>query len=339
METKISQLTITHFRGIDDLVLPDLGRVNVFAGVNNSGKTSVLEAIGLLSNPLDRANFLKWSLMRAAQNKNLSKKMADYLEFLFSSKRPIQFSAVVDGQECRVLYDAVSYRKGTASGAQFKAIEISASLTAGQVEQTEKLYFRNDGRSSYKNTKGLFSTAHIAVGSIFYQNCVQYISESMLNQKKGLLLDVIRSFDPGVTDIMLQNDDILLESKNSGVQPLFNYGSGLQKAVLLASTMLMAEENVILIDEIDSTINISAFQEVFPWFIRKCQELDIQAFVTTHSLEAIDAMLEAAEQNGQDDIRVITLRKSPKSHRVLAQVRSGRDALSDRERFEMELRI
>jgi AAA15 family ATPase/GTPase len=52
----LSELTIEAFRGIVDLKLKNLGEINIIAGINNSGKTSVLEAINLLERPLDMVN-------------------------------------------------------------------------------------------------------------------------------------------------------------------------------------------------------------------------------------------------------------------------------------------
>lgn len=47
MSTHIKNLCITSFRGIKDLNLLNLGRVNILVGKNNTGKTSTLEAIHL----------------------------------------------------------------------------------------------------------------------------------------------------------------------------------------------------------------------------------------------------------------------------------------------------
>jgi len=47
-------IEIKNFRGIDHLKVDDFSRVNVFLGQNNSGKSTVLEAIHMLagmSNP------------------------------------------------------------------------------------------------------------------------------------------------------------------------------------------------------------------------------------------------------------------------------------------------
>lgn len=335
MTKTISELKIGHYRGIDDFVLADLGQINVLVGANNIGKTSILEAIGLLSNPLDRPNFLKWVIMRTKGSSKLSQKVPDYLEFLFSGNRKISLEANIRNQQNSVTYEADVYSGSTPSGERYKAADVIAVSN----EKKATLSFKSNGRSSYKGSDGIFTTEEIITNESFYQNCVDHISESMLYERKAMLLEVIQSFDTDVLDIMLKNDDILLHSKSSGVQPLFHYGNGLQKAVLLAAALLNAENNVILVDEIDNAINLAAFQEIFPWFIQKCYDRNVQAFITTHSMEAIDAIIKASEKTEQDDLRIITLRRSPKTNRVIPQIRTREEASYDRENFKMEMRL
>ena len=45
----LSELTLTKFRAFDSFTLRGLGRVNLLVGTNNCGKTSVLEAISILT--------------------------------------------------------------------------------------------------------------------------------------------------------------------------------------------------------------------------------------------------------------------------------------------------
>lgn len=47
----ISDLNIKRFRGIRDLKIASLDRVNLIVGDNNCGKTSVLEALQLSGHP------------------------------------------------------------------------------------------------------------------------------------------------------------------------------------------------------------------------------------------------------------------------------------------------
>ena len=44
----LTSLTLTNFRGFAWLEIPRLARINLIGGVNNAGKTAILEAIYLL---------------------------------------------------------------------------------------------------------------------------------------------------------------------------------------------------------------------------------------------------------------------------------------------------
>ena len=59
----IQQLQIETFRGIKELTIDNLGVVNILVGDNNTGKTTVLEAIQLLCNP-SRFNLIKSAIQR-----------------------------------------------------------------------------------------------------------------------------------------------------------------------------------------------------------------------------------------------------------------------------------
>lgn len=49
----LDNVTIDGFRGLRNLRLDDLGHFNILVGANDSGKTSVLEALSILCKPLD----------------------------------------------------------------------------------------------------------------------------------------------------------------------------------------------------------------------------------------------------------------------------------------------
>jgi len=57
-------LQISGYRGLEMAELSQLGAVNIFVGNNNSGKTSLLEAISILCNPLDPFRWLEVSQRR-----------------------------------------------------------------------------------------------------------------------------------------------------------------------------------------------------------------------------------------------------------------------------------
>ena len=53
------EISIASFRGLKEVKLEELGQVNLLVGGNNSGKTSILEAIAVLHAGTDLRKWLK----------------------------------------------------------------------------------------------------------------------------------------------------------------------------------------------------------------------------------------------------------------------------------------
>ena len=77
----IDTLTIHRFRGIRDLTLENLGQMNLLVGINNSGKTTVLEAIYTYCNSLDPLAWLNTAWRREIKSSRKSK--LESLKWLF----------------------------------------------------------------------------------------------------------------------------------------------------------------------------------------------------------------------------------------------------------------
>src|SRR5690348_16348347 len=67
----LTHLEIFRFRGIQELILDDFARVNVFVGANGAGKTSVLESISLCSTPTLPNRIINLSQFRDMPNPTL----------------------------------------------------------------------------------------------------------------------------------------------------------------------------------------------------------------------------------------------------------------------------
>jgi ABC-type Mn2+/Zn2+ transport system ATPase subunit len=80
----LDNLTVHSFRGIQNLTISDAKRVNLLVGPNNSGKTSVLEAISVFCRPLD-----SYAWIELGRNRGTSRRIPwmisseSYLQWLF----------------------------------------------------------------------------------------------------------------------------------------------------------------------------------------------------------------------------------------------------------------
>ena len=349
----LGSLQIDSFRGLHNLTIDNLSQVNVFVGANNSGKTSVLEAIKLLSAPDDVGQVVRIALQRAQVSTETKKRnIVNYVLNIF------QKTTDVDSQQDYYHIKLGAKAKARdyiyeADGTIGEAVD-STGTTKGTLDiaiktsvDSKKSNYRiiqivNGDDATYTSTeRPIYNSLYLPSSITYYRSCVVFLSHYIVREGKQEVLQILQTFDRSIDDISIVGEDVYLHNTDSGSMPLFAYGSGLQKAVLLTVAIAYCKNGVILVDEIDNAIHVTAFKDVFGWFLDACIRWDVQAFITTHSAEAIDAILEINHEKhlSEDLLRIITLRKDYKNHVTRKKIRSGEEAYSDRECFKMELRV
>jgi hypothetical protein len=90
---------------------------------------------------------------------------------------------------------------------------------------------------------------------------------------------------------------LFVEYEGTGLVPIHAMGDGLRRALHLAIVLAEVDPGgVLLIDEIEVGMHTSVLSGVFDWIVSACLESGVQLFATTHSLEAVDAMLERTDK-------------------------------------------
>lgn len=346
----IKDLKIETFRGTSDLLLKDLSTINVVVGANNCGKTSVLEAIRLLSAPYSMGTAVTLAFLRApVPASKRATKIVEYATSLFRKENDgdgrvhyaLSIAADIRDSHYEFTGSGIIDEMTSSIGTSAKVFSVSTKIQKDSEKAIYSKYILKDGTIDVFDPfdNSIFPCLYIHSGTNYYHACVQYLSESIINERKVDLIRLLNGFDSQIEDISIVGDDVYIHHHTSGTLPLFVYGTGLQKAVLLAACITSISGGVLLIDEVDNAINISAFKEVFSWFVKSCRTQNVQVFATTHSAETIDSILDYVKPDGNDDIRIITLRKAESSMRTIAKMRNGKTAKVDRQEFEMELRV
>ena len=159
---------------------------------------------------------------------------------------------------------------------------------------------------------------------------------------KNDVIDVLKLFDKNIADLKIIQDEQgrvnqIIDNTLLNYMPLSTYGDGIKKVLALANGIAEAKNGVLLVDEIETSIHSSVLKSVFSWLISACKEFNVQLFLTTHSIETVDAMLNCNKSFINDDlIRVITLVK--KENQTVARILTGEKALQVRDDYDMELR-
>ena len=353
MNPVIQNLQINSFRGLKGLNLSELGWVNILVGKNNSGKTTILEAISIACNPLDPFQWIGTSERRMnigrtaniARTVTASRPSLESIKWLFpqensnSEDREYQRKIEINttGDTDISVEAIITEIYGTGSDKNDNDDEdlsaesdyakygidldiFSTSPFDGQINifEDQRDYSKTQTTENFQFWENeRFIQPHRSQDRVLFNHAIVYPSYSSsdvvlafrLTQvtkegEKSNLLEILRLFDPEILDIHILSTSpsrlsLYIEHQKLGFAPFYTFGDGLKKTLLIALALPLAKNGILLIDEIETSIHFSALSQVFTWLIQACKINKTQLFVTTHSLESVDAMLDAESEKDE----------------------------------------
>jgi hypothetical protein len=365
MAHPINELTIHSLRRLEDLHLPEIGNVNLLVGANNSGKTTVLEAIALFCRPLDPLEWLAVARRRAIKSSRES--LLDGVRWLFRQNAADLDDPYYKGEICIEGQGAFPCLEAAARFAGFGADEeefgslgysdreegsSSPGYEIGDEESTGSIGYvargaditlsarvptdrrlefdasRDEGRVTYgfqllederfithepAREPNLPVTTVSPFSHRVEKPLLSRLSEATLTNEKSSVLECVNLIDDEVAALEIlsrqgTSPTLWVQHKTLGYAPLSTLGDGVRRVLTMGLALIEAQHGVLLIDEIETAIHKDALARVFRWLMRAAAHFSVQVFATTHSLEAVDAMLMAQ----RDDLQgVVAFRLPP----------------------------
>ncbi|WP_170319574.1 AAA family ATPase [Polyangium spumosum] len=323
MRLPLESFTVERFRGIRDLELRDLGRFNLLVGRNNSGKTSVLEALSVFCAPLDPR---KWIAIAAWRDVFAGLPAGELLRWLFPHTSDVVFTKPYEGT-LRVagvgrapVREVVAQYQDVRAAVPGPAVERrGARIDVVAKTRQLDLFSADEARGSFtfwEREAWEFSPQPVepqvpvrAINASIQPSGVRDISEAKLGGHWDATIDLLRKIEPAIVGAELLVPPwasepyamVYLRDERAGLLPLSSYGDGVRRALHFALTIPSIAGGILLIDELETAIHVSVLQHVFRWLLDACAEHDVQVFATTHSLEALDAIL-AVDPTPEEDI-------------------------------------
>lgn len=342
----IDNLTIHRFRGIRDLTLENLGQINLLVGINNSGKTTVLEAIYTYCNSLDPLAWLNTAWRREIKSSRKSK--LESLKWLFpqniqnNSDYFYQGETKVSGngnfgvveskatyQEFEEIWDSTKdsneedeeenlmddrdndnneVRRGADLKLTFTPSKLISKLDIFEdknqelpiskefkIWENQPLTILNKYRSNWLSVDTITPFSHRTE-----QLQIKLLTDAILKNLKPEIVELISMIDSEIIDLDIldptgKKSRLYVIHKTLGFTPLSAFGDGVRRLLFMALTIAKLKDGILLIDELETAIHTEALLSSFSWLVKWCREMNIQLFATTHSLETVDAMLNASE--------------------------------------------
>lgn len=350
----------------------NFSNINLIVGDNNSGKTTFLEAIQLLFAKSQLSSVKNVINQRTVLNPNSSfytsfikmfnmeqnKEQLGFDIYAHSNNGPLEFELrgcerIVSGDDALQLSTLSARQKAQYKRSSAYIPETVKIFTGSITTQIGKEQVEKDIRctSLDNGIPGLIVKKEVhyipSFGHLRYDLLQNIVDKP---EYKKLAIDILRQFDDSIADICYTkaDDGTYLETiitKNGVNMPFSVYGDGIKKILYILNKLFDATDLILMIDEIETGLHKKYYDTLFPVVFALASKLNVQLFVATHSIEAIEAILRYGNyenNNGNNDpIKVITLKKvvSDNGSNVVARNVTGKYVYDNRKVFEFEVRL
>lgn len=332
--SEIKNILIKNYRGIKNLTINDLNKINIFVGPNNSGKTSILEAIGL-SIPLIEENLSTFI-------DSLGTRYHRFTPDTFISMFPIDNE---DNNAITIMSEfynnlkinlSVKYEKDMnidENGESFRNLKcnynynikengkVSEQLVTVILSEERKglaIRHRVDKNSELKIIYNYVSFSRMDRN----EKLLDYIDKLLENNQRKELIGALKIFDESIENFEVVGKSRIVKifsTKHKKPLTIYDYGNGTYKVFFIITAALLSKNGILLIDEVEAGIHIKALAKVVDKLLKICELNNVQLFMTTHSLETVDSILYNYDENDSLGNNIVTyhLKKNDESSKAI----------------------
>lgn len=322
----LQDLDIEGYRGLRELHMGPLARINLLVGTNNSGKTSVLEAIRFLVSDGD-LHTLSASLRRRGEqvlseneaHRNRPPELDVCHLFnghrievgsrfkIQAADRPVnkwvtcEIGPPLSAEEPAELFeDEDSYVGPLAMVLRSSSTEkpVPFPLTRRLGLQLDAVRFQHPVRQRTDNGPRI---AFITVESLSLASVEPYWRRIALRPEQATLVKALQILEPRLEQIAFvggrsvgprweRGGFVVKFSDSELVLPIGSLGDGIWRVLCTLLGMVEAEGGVLLVDEVDTGLHYTVMSGLWKLMNEVSKSLDIQVFATTHSYDCVSSL-------------------------------------------------
>lgn len=328
-------IKVKRYRKLQDIEIQKLSRVNIFAGGNNTGKTSVLELIYLFTRLNTIQSLIELEKFRGRFYQNLSPKWFDK-----SFVEDINIEGIFNEKNCSLSIKKYETNENIEKSFYLNSIESEANVNGDTFQSNIHLFSNRDPQLYFDKSQYLcdatFSSPYRYDGDLLRKAHAKAVQEKYFDDIIGFIQQKMDASIEKIEMVSIENESrFMVSSSNLDYAiDLTKYGEGLQRVLEIALLMGYSKNGIMCIDELDSAIHKSLLIDFTEYIQLLAEKFNVQVFLSTHSKECIDAFV---ENNYPDDaLTVFTLKKE--NNRIVCRYLEGNKLKSLVESINIDIR-
>jgi AAA15 family ATPase/GTPase len=322
-----TKLNIKNFRSIASLEIDGFKDINLFTGRNNSGKTSVLEALFLISGMSNPSLLININTFR-----NLLINSDNDLNVIFNnlnSNKPVEIHA-----------NMTEYTRSLSIKSKYDAFKVPNKING--VNQINKgtpvsglTYVFSDSRE--KQPFSSFLSLNNDIQSLIPQlvppiykeqlHCYFFSSGTsqnlldinlgnvFVNKQVDVIIEILKEIDEKIIDIRIgSNGMIYVDTGLEKLVPLNIMGDGTRRLLSIIASMLQCRNGVFLIDEIENGFHYSTLEILWKVIFKVSELYKVQLFITTHSEECISVLANVLKEKSTENAMLYRIERQTDKH-------------------------
>lgn len=373
-QSMYQSLDIQGFCQFKSAKIDNLNKINLFLGPNNSGKTSLLEAI------FTHACGLNWgafhSTILSHRSDSTFRGAFDYGEkvlkvFRTNSEPPFSFQITGTLHKTKKLYKLMAHFSPSSQLATLdpRTIETTHNLSETPIQSSVKgiqPFFVGKWESKFDNNTKIFDVTFPPENSLVIKPFKLGYIQDILSHRVPLSeitifsylkrYGILNKFTEEMKKAFLEVNQIdmipfpdgnqgliYIKTHDNELLPLSSFGDGMRRWYHLLGYLVAFPNSVHCIEEIDAAFHPGVLDNLTKLLVQYANNYNNQIFLTSHSIEFADIFLESlygdegTMEAHEECVSVYTVSRLENGEHTIRMF-SGRDAYDRRSRFELELR-
>ena len=313
----IARIKIENFKGIKYCEISDLGKVNVFVGRNNSGKSSILDALCLMRSAFNPMLFNEpvphlllrrkaiersmYALRNFWYNYDTAQNIKFGLEFKSGEKLNIEMSFRTDYQFQMLFEDPLGKLGKLIDGKYFGSIERGLGSDSLSVRGNINIAYIYPHLNTFLSeivliddylARKLEVLEMIVADRIYKQGYGKRLAEKLnevYNLEAETLIYIPVPSDPHKFRLSVTTKDLYLH--------IDDMGDGTKYAMVILFLCTLLKDTAFLVEEVESHQHSEAIKKFIPKLVEIANKQNVQLFLTTHSIEVLNVLSQLPEEN------------------------------------------